>query len=554
MTTKQLYLTLPQFDATIEQREPIDLAIKGSFPAAVAGILYRTGPGNHRLKDTAKGDFKIDHWFDGFAHIYRFELIPTADGSCRVLYSSRRQTDGLVEKIRKTGKLEQITFGQKRDPCESIFQKMKTTFAPMLFRSQGDDDIPDHSNIAVTIAPNVPGFGNREKSKVVEGDKRPQVNNLVCFRDASGIKTIDPETLEPMGVTDQRSLHPDLTGPISCAHAHFDPVNGDVYNFNLAFGASATYRMFKTNRATGKTEVLATISKDVQPAYLHSFFLTDDFVILAIWPSYFAHGGVKMLWERNIIAAISPWDASKETKWLVIDRKHGRGLVAKFDSPAAFSFHSVNAWQEEHDGKIDVYCDVVEYQNLDIIHRFYYENLLSTGPGVAKYAAGANAMAAPRLARYRLRGIQSSSVASSSTQAARNAEVLFHIPGPAVGELPTINPDYATKKTRCMYSMCDRGKSSWVDCIAKTDLETKETTYWEHPHHTPGEPIFVPDPTGDSEDAGFLLNVILDGDKGTSYLLCLDARTMKEVGRAECDVAVGIGFHGRHLSAIATRY
>ena len=93
-----------------------------------------------------------------------------------------------------------------------------------------------------------------------------------------------------------------------------------------------------------------------------------------------------------------------------------------------------------------------------------------------------------------------------------------------------------------------------MDGIVKTDLETKKTTYWDHPHHTPGESIFVPDPTGNTEDAGFLLSVILDGDKGTSYLLCLDARTMKEVGRAECDVAVGIGFHGRHLLAETTRY
>ncbi len=549
----EIYSTFQQFDASIEQREPIELAVQGSFPAVVAGILYRTGPGNHRLKDTGVGNFSISHWFDGFSHVYRFDLIPNTNGTCKVVYSSRRQVDGLIEKIRKTGKLDIMTFGQKRDPCESIFQKMKMTFAPMLFPSQGDWRIPDHSNIAVTIAPNVPGFGTTEKSAAKVVDKRPQVKNLVCFTDTTGIKTLDPETLEPIGVTDQRSLHPDLTGPLSCAHAHFDPINGDVYNVNIAFGASATYRLFRTVRATGKTEILATIGKDIKAAYLHSFFLTEDYVILAIWPSYFAGGGAKMLWERNFVAAIHPWDPSNETKWLVIDRKHGRGLISKFSSPAAFSFHTVNAWQEEHDGKTDIHCDVVDYQNLDIIHRVYYENLISTGEGVEKYAAGANPMVTPYLTRYRLPGISSSSVKPLS-QIPRKAEVIFQLRGPAIGELPTINPDYATKRTRYMYSMVDRGRSSWMDAIAKTDLDTKETTYWDHPRHTPGESIFVPDPTGNTEDAGFLLTVILDGDKGTSYLLCLDARTMKEVGRAECDVALGIGFHGRHLSAETTRY
>src|SRR5277367_4361056 len=134
----------PQFDASIEQREPIELVVKGSIPSIAAGILYRTGPGNHRIKDTASGDFSCSHWFDGFTHVYRFELIPTANGSCKVVYSSRRQVDGLIEKVRKTGKLDSITFGQKRDPCESIFQKMKTTFVAMLFPSQRGRRTPDH--------------------------------------------------------------------------------------------------------------------------------------------------------------------------------------------------------------------------------------------------------------------------------------------------------------------------------------------------------------------------------------------------------------------------
>lgn len=31
-----------------------------------------------------------------------------------------------MEKARRTGDLKEVTFGQKRDPCESFFQKMKT--------------------------------------------------------------------------------------------------------------------------------------------------------------------------------------------------------------------------------------------------------------------------------------------------------------------------------------------------------------------------------------------------------------------------------------------
>ena len=59
-------------------------------------------------------------------------------------------------------------------------------------------------------------------------------------------------------------------------------------------------------------------------------------------------------------------------------------------------------------------------------------------------------------------------------------------------------------------------------------------------------------PEGTEEDDGVLLSVVLDGLRGKSYLLCLDARTMKEMGRAETDVVVGFGFHGLHVPSQGT--
>ena len=53
-------------------------------------------------------------------------------------------------------------------------------------------------------------------------------------------------------------------------------------------------------------------------------------------------------------------------------------------------------------------------------------------------------------------------------------------------------------------------------------------------------------PRDGAEDDGVLLSVVLDGPAHTSYLLCLDARTMEELGRAEADFAIGAGFHGVH--------
>jgi torulene dioxygenase len=482
-----------------------------------------------------KGEIAISHWFDGFSHVYRFQIVPNTDGSCKVLYNSRRQVDELIERIRTTGKVE-MTFAQKRDPCRGIFQKLMTTFEP--FQKPGRYT----SNIGVTIAANVPGYDGLAE-ELSEKSSKSKFNNLMVFTDNASGKKLDPDTLEPLGVTDQRRLHPELKGPISCAHPQYE--NGDVYNYNLDFSPSPTYRIFKTSMTTGNTEILASISgPDIKASYLHSFFLTQDFLILAIWPSYFAAGGMPILWNRNILDSIAKFNPEHKTKWIVVDRKNGRGHVATFNSPAAFSFHSINAWQEiGKDGKIDIYCDLIQYPDLHIIHSFYYENLMSTGPGVEKWAAGPRKACVLNFKRYHLAGVPPK---KSALKRGIKATPILTIPGGEIGDLHSINPLYSKRKQRYVWSLLDRGHSSFVDGIGKTDLDTQTTISWECPHHTPGEPVFVGRPGAEDEDDGAILSVVLNGDSGTSYLLVLDAKTLVELGRAEVEVAVGLGFHGRH--------
>lgn len=54
---------LTKFNASIEVREPKELVVQGFIPPAVAGTLYRTGPGHYQIPDTPIGTFKATHWF-----------------------------------------------------------------------------------------------------------------------------------------------------------------------------------------------------------------------------------------------------------------------------------------------------------------------------------------------------------------------------------------------------------------------------------------------------------------------------------------------------------
>jgi len=48
-------------------------------------------------------------------------------------------------------------------------------------------------------------------------------------------------------------------------------------------------------------------------------------------------------------------------------------------------------------------------------------------------------------------------------------------------------------------------------------------------------------------DEGVLLSVVLDGTRGKSYLLVMDAKSFAEIGRAEMETVVSFGFHGAHI-------
>ncbi|KAI9769448.1 MAG: hypothetical protein M1839_003662 [Geoglossum umbratile] len=93
-------------------------------------------------------------------------------------------------------------------------------------------------------------------------------------------------------------------------------------------------------------DILATITL-APAAYLHSLFLTE------------------ILWKRNIADAISdldPRDPEKRSKWFVVDRHHGRGVVETFEGDSFFCFYTVNAYEErsKEDGTMDIILDLTE--------------------------------------------------------------------------------------------------------------------------------------------------------------------------------------------------
>ncbi|KAI0389489.1 carotenoid oxygenase [Xylariaceae sp. FL0594] len=453
--------------------------------------------------------------------------------------------------IKESGRPAPLSFGQRQDPCVGIFAK-----AMSLFRSH--ETPAGEENICVTVQPDIPGFAPVPETTI--SGHRAAKRTMFQTTDASMILEIEPDTMEPIGVARQRKLHPLLKGPLSCAHAQRDPQTGDLFNYNLEPGRVSTYRVFRTSATTGQTDIIATISMpDVKPAYIHSFCLTPSFVVFCVPSTHLAFMGISVPWNGNIIDSIEPFNESKLCKWFVIDRHHGRGVIATAESPAGFFFHSVNAFEERdaETGDITVFCDVIEYPSTDILRSFEMDALLLGNKGnyTDTYRKGEEYVrdCQSRFARHQFK-VPGANTGDKAVKV--DSEKILEFKAPYAGELPTINAAYSTRKYRYFYSMAVRGYSTLQDAIVKTDLITRKTLMWHVEGHTPGEAIFVPRPRQagdddeDAEDDGVLLSVILDGFGRKSYLVCIDAKTMQELGRAECDWAVGHGFHGCHVPPI----
>ncbi|KAH7080996.1 carotenoid oxygenase [Paraphoma chrysanthemicola] len=528
------------FDTNYEEHEPVELAVTGTIPEFAAGVLYRTGPLGYKANTDDGKVWAAKHWFDGFSCVHRFQIdFPDANSPAKVQYRSRRTVDEYLELVRATGKVDGITFAAKRDPCESFFKKIMGMFQPSRVTK----------NVGVTLSLNMPGGTPAQVSeKPAVNGHTSGVQTLHAKTDSAQMKRIDPETLEPLGMAYQAELHPDLRGEFSAAHGKSDPETGDFFNFNCKLGPKGVYRVFQTSASTGTTKILATFED--KAAYIHSLFLTENYVILCIWNSHVKWAGLSVLYHKNVLDAIGPFDPKSKATWYVVDRRHGKGLVAKYKSDPFFCFHSVNAWEEPSSTdpkKTDIITELSMFENTDVMHRFYYDNLLSSGGGL-EYAGKKRLSCLPMQTQFRL-----SSIEDASPSSALPAELLFKADKMISVELPTINPRYLTQRHRYTYGCADRLKSSFMDGIIKFDNVTQTSILWETQGHTPGEPIFIADPDGKAEDDGVLLTVVLDGYVERSYLLVLNAKDLSEMGRAEMAGPMALGFHGAYKGS-ARRY
>lgn len=476
------------FDNCEEVVEPIKLPVAGELPAWLEGTLLRNGPGVYEIETDEGTTHSLDHWFDGLAVLHRFTI---EDGTVR--YRNAHLARGLGRRIADQGYADHMSFGN--DPCQGLFGKLFT-----LFRK----DVTD------------PKTGRSVQNTGVTVGKLPD-DRLISKTDASLLQFVDWETLDASEPVSYADLDERFEGQLAAAHSQKDLARNRLINYALKLGRTGQYTVFSVAEDPAEHEVLASF--DAPPAYIHSFALTERYVVLIIWPTHL--NALKLLWNRNITDSMS-WEPEAGTIFHVVDRRQ-RKLVARYRSEAFFAFHNVNAWNEGD----DVIIDLCGHDDAAVIDELFVDRLRdrTTVPSLG------------RMRRYRLEDVSRADIDEPR-------QVSGRILSSAPIELPRFNQRYHMSPTRYVYGISEGEGSDYWNGLVKIDVETGDHMTWSEADCYPGEPIMLAAPDGEKEDDGVVVSVVLDGRNGSSFLVVLDATDLSELCRATGAPAVPFGFHG----------
>ncbi|KAI9179838.1 hypothetical protein H9P43_005169 [Blastocladiella emersonii ATCC 22665] len=566
------------FSECAEVLTPLALQVEGNIPDWVSGVFYRCGPGKFEVETelpSSEGDGRvvaIDHWFDGFSLLHRFEV-----RGGQVFYRNRFTSETQESVMKTTGALP-LSFAQSQDPCKSMFKKFFTISLA----------IPTEFNVNVSVTPGFPVRYPRPGTDDTGNGEWRQI--LLAKTDANILQELDAETLQPRGYTAYTKMNPKFVGIMTSAHEHYDTTTGEYINFLQDPGPVISTHVFTVNAAHPKGgEVVCTL-RTRRASYMHSFAVTQRYIILICCPYYWSMGGIPIVFTHTVASALE-WHEHVPVYMYVIDRASKRH-VATYQADPFFVFHTINAYDvvykrtsatadaadaaaadggaEPVDEDIDIVIDLCAYRSPSNIQEMYLD----------KFRSGTTDFEASHLRRYTLRGVRT--VASRSALGASTyrwwqamagwmwpsgdpAVAASATPGPGGSgypratydirsgpgpELPVIHPDYF-RRADYQFAFCVVASARMpFEALVKINVRTRAAVEWRVPGCYPSEPVVVPRPreaggTG-AEDDAVVLSVVLDGNARQTFLLVLDARTFKEIGRASMNTGrvVPFGFHG----------
>ena len=454
---------------TTENELVIDeLQLKGKIPDWVEGTLLRNGPGTFKA-----GNQNYRHWFDGLAMLHKFTF-----RKGKISYANKFLQCKAYNEAKFNGKISYSEFAT--DPCYSLFDRVKGVFSPKI----------------------------TDSAKVNIGNL---VGKFVALGEPSLQMEFDPETLESVGVF---AYDTKVNQHVTTVHPHID--NDEVINLTTRFGRVSNYRFMKLTK--GNAPQLVVSQKVKSPAYLHSFGMSKNYLIITEFP--YVVNPLNVLFKAKPFIENYVWKPERGTRIFIFNRNNGK-LVKKTITDSFFAFHHINAFEKGN----ELLFDIAVYPDPGIIQSFYLDRIKSE----QKILPGGE------IRRYK--------VDLNSSQ-----KVTFEKLTDEFIELPRFDYDKLNMNGNYQFiysiGIDSKAKNSFYDQIVKSDIKSGKSIIWSEENCFPGEPVFIRNPKSKSEDDGIILSVVLDELKGNSFLLVMEAQSFTEIARAEIPHAVLFGYHG----------
>ncbi len=463
--------------STLTQEVDLErLPTQGTIPIWLRGSLFRNGPAKFEV-----GEEKYRHWFDGLAMLHKFSF-----NQGQVSYINRFLQSETYCKTINTGKICVAEFATT--PRRTLWQNLGSML---------NLELSDNAHLNITRI----------------------AGRFMAITETPYPVEFDPKTLRTIG---KFNYEDDLPCSLTTGHPHNDLERQELVNLTTQFSRISTYNIYRIPWGQTKRSLIGSIPVN-QPAYIHSFALTENYIILPEFP--LLTNPLTLMAEqlkgKPFIDNFS-WQPERGTRFLVLRRADGK-LVRSYQTDAFFALNQINAFEN----KDEIILDLAAY-NHSILDEYYLDYL--------REAKGFK-LSGSEFRRYRI--------------PLNGTYVKYELISDQMIEFPRINSQCCqTKDYRFAYGISRRQDRphDFPNQLLKVDVSHQTTKIWFEENCYPGEPVFVAMPKAQREDEGVILSIVLDVKKGNSFLLILDGCSFSEICRSEIPHHIPFGTHGQYFA------
>jgi len=441
--------------------------IEGELPEFLRGTYYLNGPARF-----SRAGFKYRHWLDGDGMVcaLRFER-------GRVHFTSRfvRSAKFVVEE--ETG--------------APVFRAFGTGFESDRLKR----------NIMIESPINVSVY--------------PYNGSLLAFGEQGLPIELDPLTLKTRGEFNFRGSLNEVS-PFA-AHPKFDRATGEMFNFGIAFSATAPY--LNLYRFDGRANLLyrKRIYLDCTCS-VHDFGLSPSYAVFYLSP--YILNMRALVRDRHTLMDSLNWEPDRGSRLLIVSRESGE-QVAVIPIGAHHCLHLINCF--ENDGELIV--DLLELDRPIYDQYQQIPNLFTT-------------VCDGRPVRF--------AVDPGNHELIGRDEIDYRL----APDFPSIDPRQFTEPYRDFWllgiSATGKRGRKFFDQLVHVDWTNTDTLdIFQTPplHYVAGEPIFIGDP--DDERGGAVICQVFDAERVTSAFAIFDAFHVSRgpVAMLRLKEPIYLGFH-----------